>query len=616
MAAAAAVLCTRVFTPSLLRPCRRIRWLRVSALRFDSSNASNPSHDYLSPGLERYKDLQRYFRRRLRATYQRFSNTSHRSVVYGHEHLYFFEGNVIYRVGKRHSEPEQVFNLEQVSQEDEKAELQNQERKQRAEWTIQRIRLSPLDKHLAATIKSSDGEELRCVVVRLEKRNIPSLVPIIYTLDQVFSFEWATDEVLFYTTMESLRCSKVFRLDLTPSGSRMSCVYEETLPDVFVEVALSRDQQILSINCSSRTSSEVLLIDTATTHLEPFLVQPRQPDLLYHVEHWRGWLIILANTGAGREYQVVRAPLSEPGMVSWVSLFSPGQGTAVKDMDVVGDHCVLVAKTPGGELVLITVPLARPKEAHTLQLPNWACAIETQKPAVAEQRGGFQFRISSPVHPPVSYCLYPEDRLLSPATQDENHRNYSTTRLEARSQDGTLVPVTLLHAAPVEALRGSPLLVHVYGAYGRDLSMEFCPEKRLLLEQGWALAYCHVRGGGERGLSWQRQARAEGKSKGVEDLQACLQHMFSLGVSSPSLTALTACSAGAVPAGALCNRHPHMMRAVTLKAPFLDVLGTMQDPSLPLTLEDCEEWGDPVRNPEHKLSITSYCPLHNITPQV
>ncbi|KAM7385362.1 hypothetical protein PAMP_001449 [Pampus punctatissimus] len=529
--------------------------------------------------------------------------------VCGRHHVYFIEDDGIYRMDKRQSEPEQVLDLGQVSGEEEKTGL-------RCQWSIQRIRLSPQEVYLAATLKTTHREELRCVVVRLGKRNPPH---VIFTLDKVFSFEWATDEVLFYSTLEDLRCSRVFRLDLTSSGSRITSVYEENQLDVFVEVALSRDRQILTINCSSRTSSEVLLIDTTTPHLEPFLVQPRQLDLLYHVEHWRKWLIILANTGPGQEYQVVQVPLSEPSMVSWEPLFSPSSGTVVKDMDVIGDHCVLVARTPASELVLIVIPVIQPKEAYTVQLPSWACAIEIKRPGLADQRSVFEFLISSPVHPPVPYCLYPEDGLFLLGTEDgpspENHSNYITTRLEACSQDGTLVPVTLFHAVPVECLKQAPLLVHVYGAYGRDVNMEFCPEKRLLLEQGWALAYSHIRGGGERGLSWQRQARVDGKQRGVEDLQACLHHLFSLGVSSPSLTALTASSAGAVPVGALCNVHPHTMQAVTLQAPFLDVLGTMEDPSLPLTLEDREEWGDPLGNPKHRHSIASYCPFHNITPQ-
>ncbi|XP_076600019.1 prolyl endopeptidase-like isoform X2 [Chaetodon auriga] len=584
---------------------------------------SDSSVDRLSSGLERYKDLQKYFKRRLKATYRRFSDTPDLSVVSGHHHVYFIEGDGIYRMDKRQGElePEQVLNLGQVSRQEERTGLDNEERKQRFQWTVQRIRLSPGEKHLAATLKTNQREETRCVVVRLGTRNSSQLDPalIIFTLDKVLSFEWATDEVLFYTTLEGLRCSTVFRLDLTSSGSRITSVYEETHPDVFVEVALSSDQQILTINCNSRTASEVLLIDKTRSSLEPFLVQPRQLDLLYHVEHWKRWLIILANTGPGQEYQVVQAPLSEPSMVSWEPLFDPGPGTTVKDMDVVGDYCVLVARTPAGELILIVVPLSNPKEAYTVQLPSWACAIKTKKPDMADKCTVLEFLISSPVHSPVPYCLYPKDGLLLSVTKDgsspENQGDYTTTRWEACNQDGTLVPVTLFHTVPVESLRQAPLLVHVYGAYGRDLNMEFCPEERLLLEQGWALAYCHIRGGGERGLSWQRQARVEGKKRGAEDLQACLHHLFSSGVSSPSLTALTACSAGAVPVGALCNTHPHMMRAVTLQAPFLDVLGTMEDPSLPLTVEDREEWGDPVGDPKHRLTISSYCPLHNITPQ-
>ncbi|XP_023250193.1 prolyl endopeptidase-like [Seriola lalandi dorsalis] len=631
MAVASSLLCSsgRLVTPFRLRfwelaGYKRIAWLSLSIHRSYTSNTSNSSSDQSSSGLERYKDLQKYFYRRLKATYHRFSNIPDYSVVCGHHHVYFIESDGIYRMDKRERdlEPEQVLNLGQVSGGEEESGLMNGEKKkQRFQWSVQRIRLSPQEKHLAATLKTSHREAPRCVVVRLERRISPHLDPphIILTLDKVFTFEWATDETLFYTTLEGLRCSRVFRLDLTCSGSRITSVYEETQPDVFVEVALSRDRQILSINCNSRSSSEVMLIDTTTTNLEPFLVQPRQLNLLYHIEHWRKRLIILANTGPGQEYQVVQAPPSEPSMDSWVSLLAPGPGTVFKDMDVVADHCVLAARTLANELVLIVVPLAHPKKAYTVQLPSWACAIETKKAGLADQRKVLEFLISSPVHPPLPFCLYPEDGLLLSGTEDrsspENQGNYTTTRFEACSQDGTLVPVTLFHAVPVEGLRQAPLLAHVYGAYGRDLHMEFSPEKRLLLEQGWALAYCHIRGGGERGLSWQRQGREEGKQKGVEDLQACLHRIFSSGVSSPSLTALTACSAGAVPVGALCNRQPHMMRAVTLQAPFLDVLGTMEDPSLPLTLEDREEWGDPVENPKHRLSITSYCPLHNITPQ-
>uniref|UniRef100_A0A1A7XAG4 Prolyl endopeptidase n=2 Tax=Iconisemion striatum TaxID=60296 RepID=A0A1A7XAG4_9TELE len=573
--------------------------------------------DNLSSAADKYRNLQKYFVRRLKATYQSFSKTPDHSVVYGHHHVYFIKDNSIYRVDQRDGEldPENVVSLKQISRKEGESRLENEES---FRWTIQRIRLSPQEKHLATTLKSSHKEEqIKCVVVRLGKKSSPHRT--ILEVEGVLSFEWATDDVMFYTTLEGLRSSSVFRLDLTSDGSRIAPVYEQTQPDVFVEVSLSRDQQILTINCSSRTSSEVLLTDVTATHLEPLVVQPRQQDLLYHVEHWRKSLIILTNTGPGQEYQVVRAPLSDPSLRSWVSLFVPDPDTMIKDMDVVGDHCVLVVKTPSNQFSLIVIPLTHPKEPYTVQLPPWACAVESKKPGLAVQQDVLDFLLSSPVHPPVPHVLYPKEGLLLSGSGNDsypdNQAKYITTHLEACSQDGTLVPVTLFHAVAVEDLSQVPLLIHVYGAYGRDLNMDFHPMKSLLLDQGWVLAYCHIRGGGERGLSWQRQARVEGKERGVEDLQACLHHLCSLGISSPSRTALTASSAGAVPVGALCNRNPNMMRAITLQAPFLDVLGSMEDPSLPLTLEDREEWGDPVGNVKHRCIIASYCPLHNITPQ-
>ncbi|KAM8851590.1 prolyl endopeptidase-like isoform 1-T1 [Synchiropus picturatus] len=582
---------------------------------FSQSCQKSDTDDHRCPGFDQYKDLVGYFKRRLKATYHRFSDSSDCSLVYGRDHVYSIESDGIYRRNKRQTGvPDQVLDLTQFDGWEEKTKSGRRKRRQTSQWSVQRVRVSPLESHLAATLTTAQQEEQRCVVVRLREKN-PIPPKIVQTLDKVFSFEWATENVLFFTTVEDLCSIEVHRLNLNSNRNTFTSVYKATCPDVFVEVSLSRDRQILTINCSSRTSSEVLVVVQAAVTLEPLLVQRRQPDLLYHVEHWRNWLIILANTGPGLEYQVLRAPLSNCSMASWDPVFTPSHGTVITDMDVVGDHCVLVTKTPANQLELVVVSLTQPGQAYTLQLPSWVCAIETRHPGFTENHRVLEFLISSPVHPPELYSLDPKQGRLLSGTAQEKHRSFIVTRSEARSQDGTLIPVTLLHSGPLESLKKAPLLVHVYGAYGRDLTMQFCPERRLLMELGWTLAYCHIRGGGERGLSWQRQARMIHKHKGIEDLQACLLYIFSSGVSSSANTVLTAYSAGAVPVGALCNRHPHLVKAVTLQSPFLDVLGTMEDPDLPLTIEDREEWGDPLKNPQHRQAILSYCPLHNIAPQ-
>lgn len=590
---------------------KRALFKRVSAQRYYVSDLSNSTSTPPTCGLEVYRNLQRYFKKRLRATYLRFSPVPNYSMVCGLHHVYFIDTNGVSKIDTRNEDqtPEHVLDFNK-----------HLEKEQKTQWTVQRIRLSPQEKHLAVTIKEYHKEEPRCLIINLGQETFFSLVNphVILTLDKVLSFEWATDDVLLYTTLDGLRSSTVFCLDLT-KNRKITPVFEESRLDVFVEVALTRDQKLLTINCNSRNSSEVFFIDKANLSYEPCLVQRRIPDLLYHIEHWKGLLIILASTGPGQEYQVVQTSLSDPAADSWRPLYCPPSGFTIKDMEVIRDFCVLTTRTPDGQMGLTVISLNKPDELYFIELPFWACAFETKKGSEADKTNALEFLISSPCHPPMRFCLLPEEALVLSAKGNrsftEELNSFTTSRLEACSKDGTLVPITLFHPAHAGPLQKVPLLVHVYGSYGRDLNMEFCPKMRFLLEQGWALAYCHVRGGGECGLSWYRQACVEGKQKSVEDLVACLQHLFSSGVSSSSLTALTACSAGAVPVGALCNQHPHLIKAATLHAPFLDLLGTLEDSSLPLTIEDREEWGDSVGNPRHKFTIAKYCPLHNITPQ-
>ncbi|XP_051772531.1 prolyl endopeptidase-like isoform X2 [Ctenopharyngodon idella] len=542
------------------------------------------------------------FKRRLHSIHRKFANVPENSEFQGHHHVYFEDGKGIYRSTMGHGEQEMVEVF-------------------RADWggdgygSIQRVRLSPTETMLAATVNKDHHEETRCVLVHLGGVNHHQNAMLV--LDNVLSFEWAADDVLFYSTQEALRCLHVFRLHLSDSGVQTTLVYEEKDPEFFVEVSCSRDQRLVTINCSSKISSEVWFVDSKTPLSFPTLIQSRQPGLLYHVEHSDNHLFILANTGAHQEYQLLRAPLASPSMPHWVPVFSAVPGTVIKDMELLQDHCVFTVKDSQCRLQIQTLTTQEPYQLNTLQLPHWACDLSPQRVGTVD-RGSFGFLLSSPVHPPVRYLYSSRKQKLSITEDDARYISlpeFNTTHLQAASQDGTMVPLTLLHMPALSELHNAPLLLHVYGAYGVDLNMSFSPEKRLLLEDGWALAYCHVRGGGERGLAWHRAGSVLQKWRGVEDLAACIQTLHRLGVSHPALTALTARSAGAVLAGALCNHNPQLLRAVILQAPFLDVLGTMQDASLPLTVEERGEWGDPLIR-EHRDNIASYCPCHNIIPQL
>lgn len=574
-----------------------------STLHLYTGETSKTTVEQSKVQLGKFRDEEKHFKRRLRSVYQRFADVPENATFQGQNHMYFEDGKGIYRTALAHDAQEMV----EVFSSDLGGDCYE---------TIQRVRLSPSENKLAATVKKDHYEETRFVLVHLGGISLPQKAMVV--LDNVLSFEWATDDVLFYSTQETLQSLRVFRLHLSDNGVQTELVYEEKDPEFFVEVSRSRDQRLVTINCNSKNSSEVWFIDSRAPFSCRTLIQSRQPGLMYHVEHSDDHLFILANTGKGQEYQLLRAPLASPSMPHWVPMFSPVPGRVIKDMELLQDHCVFAVKDSQCGLQIQILTSKEPYELKTLQLPHWACDLSPERIGSGDGRS-FGFLLSSPVHPPVHHFCSPRAGRLFVSEEDTQCNSLpecNTTRLQAASQDGTMVPLTLFHMPALAHLSKSPLLLHVYGAYGIDLNMTFSPEKRLLLEDGWALAYCHVRGGGERGLAWHRSGSLLQKQRGVEDLASCLQTLHHLGVSQPVLTALTARSAGAVLAGALCNQNPQFLRAVILQAPFLDVLDTMQDLSLPLTIEERGEWGDPLMSSEHRDNIASYCPCHNIIPQL
>ncbi|KAK1171056.1 prolyl endopeptidase-like [Acipenser oxyrinchus oxyrinchus] len=572
----------------------------VAAKHFSQDIQHSVPEDFKSQ-LQKYRTLEAIFRKKLRTAHAEFADTAESPVVHGRNHVYFEEGGCICRrsLANGQGEPQVLLSLGDVAWPDPEGA------------SFQRVRLSPQEKHLAATVRSGRSEEASFAVVRLG-----STPAVTHIQTAVFSFEWATDNILFYTSQKNLRSFQVYSLVFGEEQPQRTLVCEEQDPRFFVEVMSSKDKRFLTINCNSKSCSEVHLIECRSPLLPPVLVQPRTAGLIYHVEHSEGQLYILTNAGPAHEYQLMRAPLSSSSLKHWQLLYRPAVNTRVIDMELFEKHCVM-AMRGRTQLYLDIIPLDEPAQVSTVKLPHWACALE---PGLNSQLSSntFHFMLSSPAQPPRAFFYSLRENHLYQQQEEQAvacRTDYQTSRIEAQSMDGTAVPMTVIHRRTVEELSQSPLLIHVYGAYGVDLNMAFKPESRVLLDEGWTLAYCHVRGGGELGLGWHAQGRLTQKHRGLEDLQACVLRLFELGVSQPGLSALTGSSAGGVLAGALCNRSPELLCALILQAPFLDVLGAMQDPSLPLTVEEQEEWGDPLTNQEHRESIESYCPSRNIRAQ-
>ncbi|XP_059697168.1 prolyl endopeptidase-like isoform X2 [Haemorhous mexicanus] len=497
---------------------------------------------------------------------------------------------------------------------------------------IQRIRISPDQRYMAISLKSENSEEATCIIMKLG--NLPVVEKVI---PSVFSFEWAAHDVLYYTVQKNLKCQNVFMTTFTYQ-EHTKLVYTEQDARFFVDLYCTKDRCFLTINSNSKTTSEVWLVDCRHPFESPALVQARTTGLIYHIEHRKDLLYILTTYGEPAEYKAIltdkyihrinldaycrsygnsklmKAPVASSGKENWQLVYAPERKTKLVDFEMFSDDCIMFLKN-AGRLYLKVISFVS-HSVQSIKLPTWACEFELEShPEYTTSTCYFQ--LSSPVHPPKRFAYsFKENNLIEQAVQEVPIiTNCHTTRLLAKSEDETLVPITVFHNKNSKELHRRPLLVHVYGAYGIDLNMSFKEEKLMLIEEGWILAYCHVRGGGEQGLSWHRDGCQHNKLKGLHDLRACITLLHQVGFSQPKHTALAAASAGGVLAGALCNTDPALIRAMVLQAPFVDVLNTMMKTHLPLTIEEQEEWGNPLEDEKCMKYIKSYCPYQNIKPQ-
>ncbi|NWW76735.1 PPCEL protein, partial [Climacteris rufus] len=470
---------------------------------------------------------------------------------------------------------------------------------------IQRIRISPDQRYMAISLKSENSEEAICVILKLGY--IPVMEKVI---PSVFSFEWAANDVLYYTTQKNLKCQNVFMTTFTYQ-KHTKLVYTEQDARFFVDIYCTKDRRFLTINSNSKTTSEVWLVDCRQPFESPALVQARTTGVIYHVEHRNDHLYILTTHGEPAEYKAI---LTDYCKENWQLVYALEKKTKLVDFEMFSNECIMFLKN-AGHLYLNVISLVS-HSVQSIKLPTWACEFELESHPEHTSSTCY-FQLSSPVHPPKRFAYsFKENNLIEQAVQEVPIiTNCHTTRLLAKSKDETLVPITVFHNKNSKELHRRPLLVHVYGAYGIDLNMSFKEEKLMLIEEGWILAYCHVRGGGEQGLSWHRDGCQHNKLKGLHDLRACIMLLHKLGFSQPKHTALAAASAGGVLAGALCNTDPGLIRAMVLQAPFVDVLNTMMKTDLPLTIEEQEEWGNPLEDERCMKYIKSYCPYQNIKPQ-
>ncbi|XP_078000816.1 prolyl endopeptidase-like [Glandiceps talaboti] len=430
----------------------------------------------------------------------------------------------------------------------------------------------------------------------------------------VFNVEWSSGDVLYYTSSRNYTANQVWRHQVGTSISNDVKVFEEESDRYFVDISKTKDRRYVTINSSCRSSSEVRLIDCECENSSPVLVQTRQDGVEYFIEHSNGMFYILTNSDGAKDYKFMKVP-SDSALTAehWQTIYIAESNTKIVDMDIFDTYCVLLLKMNGLAIVKV-LPLDNSSDGRTVQLPSFASTLDPKENPDFYSTN-YKFTISSPCLPDVPCEVDLKSFQLKESYIDDSHNKYKCQRLFTASKDGTMVPMSVFYKTDLQLDGSHPMLIHCYGAYGKDLDMEYKPGSLTLLDRGWILAFIHVRGGAELGRQWYYDGRLEKKHKSFEDFEACVEHLYDTGYSTSALTAGYGVSAGGLLLASVCNRSPHLLKAVILKVPFVDVLNTMLTPSLPLTTQDYGEWGNPSQD-EHMFDyIRSYCPYQNVTEQ-
>ncbi len=421
---------------------------------------------------------------------------------------------------------------------------------------------------------------------------------------------WAADcTTLFYARVDgSNRAHELWRREVGRADSDVR-VLDEPDPMFALSVEASRSEAFVIVTAASQVTTEVRVIPAGDPNASPQLIEPRQAGVKYGVAH-AGDRFYVVNNRNDREFRVDVAPVASPSAASWRPFFVPPGDGDVTTVEPFARHVAIGGRQRGLPTVWITDLSGR--EAHDVAMPDAAYELRLgPQPEVSSDKVRLEY--STLAAPDTSYDYDPTTRELVVVDRDEvpghDPGAYVVERLGAKARDGTEIPISLVRH---RARDGSgPLLLRGYGAYGAEYDAAFVDVDLPLLTRDVAVAIAHVRGGGEFGRRWYEGGKLRVKHNSFDDFIACAEALVAQGLTAPEQLAISGGSAGGLLVAAATNRRPDLFGAVVAHVPFVDVINTMRDASLPLTATEWEEWGDP-RNPDAFADMLAYSPYENV----
>ncbi|NIM02354.1 MAG: prolyl oligopeptidase family serine peptidase [Acidobacteria bacterium] len=473
--------------------------------------------------------------------------------------------------------------------------------------------ISP-DHRLVAWAADTDGGETYTIRVRdlISGEDLPDTIHGAYA-----GVEWASDNrTLFYTTLD--KTHRPYRLHRHELGAATEdpVVFEEPDESFFLGIHRTRSGRYLILHLGSNDTNEVhyLAADDPTGDFRLF--EPRRKGVEYAVDHWGDRFLVHTNEEAVN-FRLLEAPLSAPRRANWREVLPHRPEVQLEEVEPFRDHIVVVERCEGvGRLRVLAMPGYEP---HEVRFDEPAYTVTpTVNPEYDTGTVRFVYQSLCTPETTIDYDMQARARAVLKVEEvlgGYDPGEYVTERVTAIATDGERVPISLVHRRGLELDGDNPLLLYGYGSYGSTHTDPSFQSLRLsLIDRGFVFAIAHVRGGGDLGRPWYDAGKLEHKTNTFTDFIACAEHLIDAGYTSPGRLAIRGGSAGGLLVGAVVNMRPELFRAAVAKVPFVDVINTMLDPTLPLTVIEYDEWGNPSE-PDVFERLLAYSPYENIEAQ-
>jgi oligopeptidase B len=432
--------------------------------------------------------------------------------------------------------------------------------------------------------------------------------------ERVGSLAWANDNRTVFYTQEDAVSKRQYRLYRHTVGSADPdvVVYEEPDEKFTVHAFKTRSEAYIIMELRSHTTSEARYISAKDPAGDWKIVEPRKHGVEYYVDHNADSFYIRTND-TGRNFRLVTAPVTDPGSKNWHEVMAQNPAIMLDDLDLFKNFLVLYERETG--LPQIRVVDLRNGHSRRLSFPEPAYAVSPYTNRVYDTTE-FRYRYQSPITSESVFSYDMETGASQLLKQKEvpggyDRAKYEVEQIYAVASDGAKIPVSVVHLKGAKLDGSGPLYLYGYGSYGISLDMWFNSNIFSLVDRGVVYAVAHIRGGGEMGKAWHDAGKMMNKKNTFTDFIAVAEDLTKRGYGSKDKLVIEGGSAGGLLMGAVLNMRPDLFHAAVVKVPFVDVINTMLDESLPLTVGEFEEWGNPKEKAAFDYMIT-YSPYDNV----